>query len=170
MHEKWISIKGYENLYTISNTGKIKNKNNKLIKTKIGINGYEQVCLHNNSKVKYFLVHRLVALHFIKNNNECKSQVNHIDGNKLNNVVTNLEWVTPLYNTRHSIINGLTNNNKKIAQISRDNGKILRTFNSIKEAAIYTGSEKHNAHIIDCCKGRRNNAYGYMWKYLDTIK
>ena len=92
--EMWKDIQGYEEKYQISNIGRIKNKiNNRLLRPRVGTYGYYKVNLYKNKKVKTIEIHRLVAEAFIENP-ESKSEVNHIDGNKLNNNITNLEWVT----------------------------------------------------------------------------
>lgn len=105
MNEKFVPIEGYEGLYNISNLGTIisvrKNKEIGTSKSK-----YKTVTLHKDKKPMSCSVHRLVALTFI-NNPENKREVNHIDGNTLNNNVKNLEWVTPMENTIHAIKIGL---------------------------------------------------------------
>lgn len=105
--EIWKPIIGYENLYKISNMGNIFSiaKNRKLT-LKLREPGYYQIILYNQGKFKAFSIHRLVALHFIKNPLK-KPQVNHIDGNKLNNRVDNLEWNTASENTSHAYEKGL---------------------------------------------------------------
>lgn len=114
--EIWRNIKNYEGLYQVSNTGKIKRLKGKCLakagkyrtvaesiltcfpnKTRYN---YLYVNLNNNG-IKQFRVHRLVALHFIPNPNNLP-EVNHIDGDKNNNHVSNLEWCTNLQNIRHS--------------------------------------------------------------------
>lgn len=132
--EIFIDIKDYENLYQISNKGRIKSKHS-IIDKNNGIrykkeklrsfgnngNGYLFVYLWKNNKSKRFYVHRLVAQHFIPNPNNY-SQVNHIDKNRSNNNVENLEWCTDKYNKIYS--NGI-----KVKK-----GNII--YNTIKEAAI----------------------------------
>lgn len=100
--EKWKQIKGYEGLYKVSNTGKIKDRKGNLMKERDNGNGYSYACLWKNGKDKYIGVHRLVAIAFIKNplNKKC---VNHIDANKKNNNVFNLEWCTVQENCKHTI-------------------------------------------------------------------
>lgn len=106
--EIWKTIEGFEN-YFISNLGNVKNnkfnKEKKLSKSKSTL-GYEVVLLYKHGKRTLFYVHRLVAIAFIPNP-ENKPQVNHIDGNKLNNNVYNLEWNTAKENINHAYDIGL---------------------------------------------------------------
>jgi hypothetical protein len=94
MQEIWKDIKGYENLYQVSNLGNVKNKNtNKQLYYSGSTKGYLRVGLFKNKKRKMFYIHRLVAQTFIKNKGN-KPCVNHKDCNILNNRVENLEWCT----------------------------------------------------------------------------
>ena len=111
----WKAIKGYEGIYEISNTGKVRNlrrddKNRtypgKILKPGRTKNGYLFVLLSVNGVTKNCMIHRLVAETFLHKVDE-NLEVNHIDGNKENNSVTNLEWCTRSYNLKHSIDNGL---------------------------------------------------------------
>ena len=101
-------ICNYEGLYKIDENGNVFSvRNNKFLNTTVLPSGYEYVHLCNgNGKTKLLRVHRLVAEAFIQNPNDLP-QVNHKDGNKLNNSVENLEWCTNLENMRHSIETGL---------------------------------------------------------------
>lgn len=97
--EIWKEINGYPN-YQISNFGNVKSlKNNKILK--FSLEQYKRCSLYKEGKRKTFRVHRLVANAFIPNPNNYKT-VNHIDGNKYNNCVDNLEWCTLSYNIKHS--------------------------------------------------------------------
>ena len=113
VNEIWENIKGYDK-YQISNFGNVKRKksvvlysNNKVaiykerpLKKEIS-RGYHRVSFSEKNIVNRFLVHRLVAQHFIKNENK-KKCVNHLDGNKFNNHYSNLEWCTHSENEKHS--------------------------------------------------------------------
>lgn len=102
---QWRSVKGYEGLYEISDTGIVKSirrpgaKGGNL-KPDVMYDGYHQVTLYKNNVTTRFKVHRLVAIAFIGESDLC---VNHIDGNRSNNNVDNLEWVTHKQNTIHAM-------------------------------------------------------------------
>lgn len=119
-------IKGYNNKYCITNTGKVfvtdyrGKKCWKEMKARV-ISGYLAVGLRYYDGVKSIQkihkIHRLVAEYFIPKNNNLNLVVNHKDGNKLNNIVTNLEWVTVSENTKHAYRTGLAKNwwNRELA-------------------------------------------------------
>lgn len=131
-NEIWKPIKGYEGIYEVSNLGRIKSLERKVYADfKFGktrtykerilkpgiVNGYQQVKLRDNSN-KIVYVHRLVAETFINNPNNYKT-INHIDGNKQNNCVDNLEWCTQKENVRHAWETGLVDKEKKIEHMRR---------------------------------------------------
>lgn len=99
--EQWTKIKGYEDLYEISNFGRVKSLGKNIIMKPMNhYKGHNFVHLFNKKvRAKYF-IHRLVACHFIPNPDH-KEVVNHIDENKKNNHITNLEWMTSGENTRY---------------------------------------------------------------------
>lgn len=106
----WKSIKGYEGLYEISNTGEVKSifygKSPRILKKSKTTTGYCKVELYKNKKRKSIKVHRLVAMAFISNIDN-KPNINHIDGNPLNNNADNLEWCTQKENVLHAVETGL---------------------------------------------------------------
>ncbi|AMW61980.1 hypothetical protein DNAM5_236 [Bacillus phage Vinny] len=125
--KKWINLNTIvENgaNYSVSSDGEVRNdKTGRILKQGVA-RGYNIVVLFNNCRGKTLTVHKLVALAFIPNPLN-KPQVNHKDGNKLNNSVNNLEWVTKSENQRHAIITGLVNPKKGEAHhsaiLSEDN-------------------------------------------------
>lgn len=124
----WKDIVGYKFNYEISNTGKIRNKNTfKILKPQFGENGYLHVRLSNNGIVKIYNLHRLVIRHFSPIDNDIDMQVNHKDGDKTNNCIDNLEWLTPKENTDHAISNGLRN------MLGSDNPKSYLSEQSVKQ-------------------------------------
>lgn len=105
MEEIWKPIIGYEGLFEVSNLGRVKNSRfNKLKKARIR-SGYYSVTLFKNGKLKSVSVHRIMAESFLADKKEC---VNHIDGNKLNNNLNNLEWVSYRENSVHRDLNRKT--------------------------------------------------------------
>ncbi len=101
IQEIWKPIVGFEKNYEISNLGNIKNTHNgKLRKCNPDKQGYIKVSIRVTGIVKFYKIHRLVAEAFIPNP-ENKPLVNHKDRNPSNNMLNNLEWVTPLENVRH---------------------------------------------------------------------
>lgn len=111
MKETFRDIKGYEGLYKVSDLGNVVrvhkgSKEDTLRKLHIARNGYVYIDLYKRNKRKKFYVHQLVAKTFL-NNELNKEQVNHIDGNKLNNKLSNLEWATRSENMKHAYDNGL---------------------------------------------------------------
>ena len=103
LQEIWKDVPGYEGLYKVSTTGLVFSlRKNKRIKGCIDKKGYHEVIFYKGGNQKHFKAHRLVAILFIPNTHN-KPTVNHIDGNKLNNNVGNLEWSTHLENNLHSL-------------------------------------------------------------------
>lgn len=122
--------------------------------------GYCYVSLTNNFKVKYMLVHRLVAIAFIKNPNNY-FYINHKDENKQNNNVDNLEWCTLKYNNIYG--NRLQNCSSSVIQIK--NNKKINVFSSMNEAERMTNIKAQN--ISACCRGKRKTAGGFKWRYAN---
>jgi hypothetical protein len=101
MKEIWKDIKNYESLYQVSNLGNVKNlKTNKILSSNANQYSYRYVQLRKDNRWKQYSVHRLVAITFIPNPNNHPT-VNHIDRNKHNNRVDNLEWCSYSDNVKH---------------------------------------------------------------------
>lgn len=132
--EQWKSIQGYENYYEVSNLGRVRSvdrlvpharhgftKQSGKVLTPAETDGYLKVALSMNRSLRSFRVHRLVAIAFVDNPDSLQ-EVNHKDGDKLNNQSSNLEWCTHSQNVKHAFDNGLSialrgseNGNAKLA-------------------------------------------------------
>lgn len=172
--EIWKDVVGYEGLYQVSNLGRIKalcvekyrgkykhRRPESLLRPKTHRDGYMCATLCNNKINRMFQMHRLVATAFIPNP-ENKPQVNHIDGNKANNQVENLEWVTAAENTRHSYANGLQKGKLteieviEIYESTKSHVELCRLYN-VGKTAIY--KIKHELSWIDIINKHKND-YG----------
>jgi hypothetical protein len=153
MKEIYKIITEYPN-YSISNFGNIKNiKTNKLLKIRFD-KGYNRVRLYNKNITKNYSVHRLVGKYFIPNPKN-KPEINHIDGNKLNNIVSNLEWNTKSENITHRYIS-LNKGNKKISLIK---DSIVYSFNSLAECGLKLKLDSGNLSRL--LNGKYKNLKGY---------
>ncbi len=159
MIEEWKNIKGYEGLYQVSNLGRVKSLSRtigynhavtgerfkRVAKERIikggNCRGYASINLNKNGVGKTHRLCRLVAIAFI-DNPEKKPCVNHIDGNKRNDMVDNLEWCTYQENMVHAKENGLIKyyvGKDHSASIKVIDTKTNKIFDTINEAAIYIG-------------------------------
>lgn len=138
--------------------------------------GYLRTCLCKNSVSKFYLIHRLVAQTFIPNPNNLL-EVNHKDGNKVNNNVENLEWCTRKENVNHSILNNLkifkygkdNPTSKTIYQLDIKSNKIINIFYGCGDIKRKT-KFKNPTSILKCCKNIKNykTAYGYKWQFAEN--
>lgn len=176
MKEIWKEVPGYDGKYEVSNLGRVKSFNShpytgpKIMVNSVMRNGYARVELSKNKSSKTFLVHRLIATVFIPNPDN-KRTVNHINGNKLDNRVENLEWATDKENRNHYL--------RKIAgepyqlKSGRDKKCMYKkvvcietgeVFESIASAARFAGVHERLISSIVNGDPHRHRAGGYHWK------
>jgi hypothetical protein len=154
--EIWKDIEGYEGLYKISTFGRIKNKKNEMSEGWFVNGKYKKVRLYKDRQRKDFYVHRLVALAFIDNPLN-KSDVNHIDSNPENNMVSNLEWCTHQENMAHASRNNRINKEGTKVQ-HKSTGKI---FDSITDAANFANI-KQNTLTYQLLRGSSVCEFQYL--------
>lgn len=185
MEEIWKDIQGYEDLYQISNYGKVRSlprntTKGKILKPGKMTNGYLQVVLYKDGKRFQKKVHRLVAEAFLPNPNNLP-QINHKDENKEKNVIylnddgsvneeaSDLEWVTAKENInygtgieRRAKANTNGKCSKKVFQLNLD-GTLLKEWSSTREIQRELGFRQNN--ISQCCLGKIKTSNGFIWKY-----
>ena len=162
--------------YEISNLGRVKSKGRvvarsngskmtireRIIKTYINHNGYEVAVIQDGKKGKHFQVHRLVAEAFI-DNNEDKPFVNHIDGVKTNNLISNLEWVTKSENEIHAYSTGLKSlKGESHSQNKLTKSKVIEIRDNNHNLTHQALANKYNVSR-SCITGIMNNR---TWKHL----
>ena len=179
MIEEFRPVIGYEGLYEVSSTGRIKSCE-RLVRTKNGYNkikekfivqkddthGYLCVNLWKNNKLTHFKVHRLVASAFIPNPNNLRD-VNHIDEDKYNNNINNLEWSSHKDNLNYGSRNERANNtrSKEVSQYDKVTNELLATYKNAYIADGITGINESS--ISACCRNIRNSAGGYIWRFTN---
>ena len=154
--EIWKDIEGFEGKYQISNKGNVRNNTKLMVpqKTKFG---YLKIRLSKNNIAKGYFMHRLVAKSFISNPNN-KPQVNHKNGDKLNNTADNLEWMTQAENNKHAYDAGLKpnkigTNNSNCKLTEADVINIRNSNKSPKELAVIYNMSRNN--IVDILNKKR---------------
>ena len=185
MEEVWKPIKGYEGLYEVSNTGKVRSLDRQIEYTFCGkkhlrtIRGtvlkpksnpeYHSVSLCKNGVTRTELVHRIVASAFIPNPNGL-SEVNHIDENKANNSVENLEWCTRIENVRHGTGNARSavTRSKPIAQYTLD-GTLVKVYPSLSAVEREHGWSTSNISNAARGYGECKHPYGFDWQYVSEV-
>lgn len=172
--ERWKDIEGYEGLYRISSLGRVKSLNynhtgkEKILKPRVDSGGYLQVNLSKNGKVKMFLVHRLVLSTFKPIPNMEEMDCNHIDENKANNNIKNLNWMTREENNNWGTRNerGAKSRRIPVIGINIENGEVLE-LNSVKQGEEFGF---HSGNITQCCQGKRKTHKGFKWFYKEEYE
>ncbi len=182
--EKWLPVSGYEGLYEVSDTGRIRSlfRYKKELKPCHSTNGYLYVQLFKGKKGKNHFIHRLVANAFIENP-DGKPFVNHKDETRTNNCVDNLEWVTNVENCRYGTAierrvrhtdyssrcidhtNQIKAVSKPIDQYDKS-GSFIRRWNSASECSRATGMSVSGIRRV--VNGNRNSIFGYVFKEVET--
>ena len=158
-------------MYEVSNLGQIRNKNTKRILREATQGGYKCVGLMLNNEIKNCRVHRLVAKEFIENP-ENKPQVNHIDKNRSNNIVSNLEWTTAKENNVHRSTGVIqtTNQNIRVWRVDNDTNEKLELYNSFEEAGQWLVDNNYSkcphtarTNISNAVREKQKTSYGFKW-------
>ena len=168
MKEVWKDIEGYEGRYQVSNLGRVKRvTTGRILKSGKHTCGYLIVRLSKNGIVSNKKIHRLVAQAFIPNLDN-KSQVNHIDENKTNNLASNLEWMTAKENLNYGTRTDRSSKTRSIAIIATNikTGESTE-FYGVSECARQLGL--HQSNITSVLKGRLKQTSGYTFKYKEEI-
>lgn len=144
-----LNLEGFRDSHLVSNFGNIKTVKGRILKQRLDKDGYLQVNLYNKGYEITKKVHRLVALTFLSNPNNY-STINHIDGIKTNNNISNLEWCTVSYNTQHAYDNNLAgkgfNHSKSKSFVLKDlNGNIISQYDTIINFASCICTNRLNA-------------------------
>lgn len=170
--EIWKEIEGYENLYQISNHGRVKSLNyrhtgkEKIRKPTKRKDGYLKVVLFKQGKRKNYQVHRLVAQAFIDNSNNLP-EINHRDEVKTNNCASNLEWCTNYYNINYGT------RNQRVAESNTNNPNTSKQVLCVETGKTYPSTHQvqrelgfNQGHISSTCNGKRNTCGGFHWRYV----
>lgn len=159
------------NDYEINIDGYVRNRKTKIIKSFwVTTIGYKTVNLGSRKNQKTYYIHRLIANNFIDNPNNY-NEVNHIDGDKTNNNVNNLEWCTHKHNMREAFTNNLIHikregnspRAKKVKQTNLLTGEII-IWDSMTQANHKKGYS--TGSICDVCKGKRETYKNCLWEYV----
>ena len=181
--EEWRDVAGYNGKYQVSNLGNVRSIDRTFVnacgvrvtrkgfplKPMLNQGGYLKVTMHKRGKVNTEVVHRLVAEAFIPNNKHLP-QVNHKDGDKSNNAVSNLEWCTSLENMHHAAQKGLRNNALEYAK-SKRKAVIATNIETGEESfyeSIHAAEKIFGNHVTNVLSGLRNKTTGHTFKFANV--
>ena len=159
-------IKKYPMYYVTSDGHVFSKKSNKYLKLNLHSLGYHQVSLCNEDGCKSHKIHRLVALHFLPNPNGYPC-INHLNGVKTDNNISNLEWCTQLHNIQHAIETNLFHQArppKPVACFTKEM-VFVKSYSSTLAAEV---DGFGNSHISECCNGKARTHKKLIWKYLPS--
>lgn len=163
--EVWKKIDGWP--YSVSSTGRVRNDRNGRLLAGDVVRDYRRVLLSDKGRTQKFLIHRLVAEAFIPNP-ENKQEVNHIDGNGMNNHESNLEWVSRSENVLHAYrVLGYEAHNQNGTNASKKRVRCVETgaiYESVSQAARAAGVAI--ANISACARGKAKTAAGFHWNFV----
>jgi len=169
MKEIWKPIQGFEEYYLVSNKGRVKStrfNKEKILKTSISTPGYKGLNLFKNKRSHSREVHRLVAIHFVPNP-ENKPEVNHKDGDKLNNHAYNLEWMTHKENFDHAYGNLFDNKGENHGNSKLTNKQVSVIKKRLSEGESYSSIAQDypvSRHTINYIALERT------WRHVDAAK
>lgn len=179
MEEVWKDVVGYEGYYQVSNLGRCRSldrcinhpisKNGKkmlngriLSLCKCG-SGYLMASFSLDGKRKFEMVHRIVAKAFLPNPDNLP-EINHIDEDKTNNCVDNLEWCTSKYNANYGARNAKAGEKHRKAVVQKDlQGNIIKKWSNLTEACMSCGADASSVGRV--CRGKQRTARGFIWEY-----
>ena len=157
--------KNYIDKYEINNVGELRNSlTGRILYKKTNNRGYIYYGMSIKGKLQDVLAHRAVAEIFLMNP-ENKYQVNHIDGNKENNCVSNLEWVTGSENVKHAFDNKLMKISKRAVLKYSKEGVFIEKYESVTLAAKDVNGKDSLIHR--CCTGKRKTHRNFIWKLAE---
>lgn len=168
---KPLHVSELKDKYSVSNLGNVRNDITKnILSNNNKRSGYISQTFQINGKSKAYKTHILVANAFIEIPEELKNEpwrvVNHKDGNKLNNKLSNLEWLTRQQNSQHAADLGLTAQDARAVNQYDKDGNFIRAWKTIKCAVIELNICKRTIQL--CCRGERRTAGGFIWKYVEA--